>query len=145
MTEETAAPRVRQLRLVVRADDYDAALTFFRDVLGLPEREAYSADGGAEVTILEAGVATLEIANRAQVEFIDRVETDGHHSPALRVAFEVDDTATMTATLVDGGAELIASPRVTPWRSLNARVAAPEGVEITIFQELGPLSSSVVE
>jgi len=83
-------------------------------VLGLPEREAYSADGGAEVTILEAGVATLEIANRAQVEFIDRVETDGHHSPALRVAFEVDDTATMTATLVDGGAELIASPRVTP-------------------------------
>jgi hypothetical protein len=56
----------------------DAALTFFRDVLGLPEREAYSADGGAEVTTLEAGVATLEIANRAQVEFIDRVETDGH-------------------------------------------------------------------
>jgi catechol 2,3-dioxygenase-like lactoylglutathione lyase family enzyme len=63
MTEETGAPRVRQLRLAVRADDYDAALTFFRDVLGLPEREAYSADGGAEVTILRG----RGIANRAQV------------------------------------------------------------------------------
>ena len=134
----TGTSPVRQLRLVVRADDYDAALTFFRDVLGMPQREAFSAEGGAEVTILEAGIATLEIANRAQVDFIDRVETDGHHSPALRVAFEVDDTAAVTATLVKGGAELIASPRVTPWNSLNARLAAPAGVEITIFQELGP-------
>lgn len=133
---------VRQLRLVVRADDYDAALTFFRDVLGMPQREAFSAEGGAEVTILEAGIATVEIANRAQVDFIDRVETDGHHSPALRVAFEVDDTAAVTATLVAGGAELIATPRVTPWNSLNARLAAPEGVEITIFQELGPETGS---
>jgi predicted enzyme related to lactoylglutathione lyase len=135
----TGPSPVRQLRLVVRADDYDAALTFFRDVLGMPQREAFSAEGGAEVTILEAGVATLEIANRAQVEFIDRVETDGRHdSPALRVAFEVGDAAGVTARLVDGGAELIASPRVTPWNSLNARLAAPAGVEITVFQELGP-------
>ena len=28
-------PTVRELRLVVTADDYDAALCFYRDVLGL--------------------------------------------------------------------------------------------------------------
>jgi catechol 2,3-dioxygenase-like lactoylglutathione lyase family enzyme len=37
---------VRELRLVVTADDYDEALRFYRDVLGLRERAAYSSPGG---------------------------------------------------------------------------------------------------
>ena len=51
MSEE---PAVRELRLVVTAPDYDAALRFYRDVLGLPERAAFSSPDG-RVTILEAG------------------------------------------------------------------------------------------
>ena len=51
---------VREMRLVVTADDYDEALRFYRDVLGLRERAAYSSPGG-RVVILEAGRATLEI------------------------------------------------------------------------------------
>jgi catechol 2,3-dioxygenase-like lactoylglutathione lyase family enzyme len=36
MTTENGTPRpVRHLRLVVETEDYDAALTFYRDVLGL--------------------------------------------------------------------------------------------------------------
>jgi catechol 2,3-dioxygenase-like lactoylglutathione lyase family enzyme len=42
---------VRQLRLVVHAEDYEGALRFFRDVLGMPEEEAYAGEGGAQVTI----------------------------------------------------------------------------------------------
>jgi hypothetical protein len=42
----------------------------------------------------------------------------------------------VTDELVSAGAELIAPPVETPWRSLNARLAAPAGVQITIFQEL---------
>jgi catechol 2,3-dioxygenase-like lactoylglutathione lyase family enzyme len=49
------------MRLVVTASDYEEALRFYRDVLGLPERAAYSSPGG-RVTILEAGRATLELA-----------------------------------------------------------------------------------
>ncbi|MGO2660620.1 VOC family protein [Mycetocola reblochoni] len=131
-----AAPRVRQLRLVVRADDYDRAVAFYRAVLGMPERAAFGGTGDARVTILDAGRATLEIANPAQAEMIDCVETDGHRAPALRVAFEVADTATATGELAAAGAEVIASPRETPWRSLNSRLAAPAGLEITLFQEL---------
>jgi len=51
-------PPVRQLRIVVEAEDYDKALAFFRDVLGLPEQESYEGDGGARVAILDAGRAT---------------------------------------------------------------------------------------
>ncbi|MRX42168.1 VOC family protein [Agromyces kandeliae] len=128
--------RVRQLRLVVEAEDFDAALTFFRDVLGMPEQESYSGDDGAEVRILDAGRATLELSNPAQVRYIDRVETDGGRSDRIRVALEVDDTSTVTGELVDAGAELEASARETPWRSVNARVRAPAGLQLTIFQEL---------
>ena len=46
---------VKQLRLVVHAENYDGALRFFRDVLGMPEQEAYAGDGGAMVNILDAG------------------------------------------------------------------------------------------
>ena len=128
--------RVRQLRLVVEAADFDEALRFYRDVLGMPEAEAYSGPGGAEVVILDAGRATLELSNPAQVRFIDDVETDGGRSDRLRVALEVDDAASVTDELVDGGAELEASARETPWRSVNARLRGPAGLQLTIFQEL---------
>jgi catechol 2,3-dioxygenase-like lactoylglutathione lyase family enzyme len=138
MTDGTGAGsgRVRQLRLVVEAEDFDAALAFYRDVLGMPEQEAYSGDDGAEVRILDAGRATLELSNPAQVRFIDRVETDGGRSDRIRVALEVDDTAAMTDELVEAGADLEASARETPWRSVNARLRGPAGLQLTLFQEL---------
>jgi predicted enzyme related to lactoylglutathione lyase len=128
---------VRQLRLVVHAEDYVAALQFFRDVLGMPEQEAYSGDGGAEVTILDAGRATLEIANSAQVEMIDEVEVGRRVAPHLRLALEVDDCDEATRAALGGGAWSIAPPTRTPWNSLNARMDAPAGIHLTLFQELG--------
>ena len=136
MADDAAHGRVRQLRLVVEAEDFEAALAFYRDVLGMPERESYSGDDGAEVRILDAGRATLELSNPAQVRFIDRVETDGGRSDRIRVALEVDDSAAVADELVEAGAELEASPRETPWRSVNARLRGPAGLQLTLFQEL---------
>ncbi len=127
----------RQLRLVIQVDDYDAAVAFWRDAMGLEETAAFEGERDARVMILEVGRATLELANAAQVELIDRIETDGHHSPPLRVAVQVDDAEGMAAALEDSGAEVVASARETPWRSLNARLIAPDGVELTLFEELG--------
>jgi lactoylglutathione lyase len=126
---------VREMRLVVTADDYDEAVRFYRDVLGLPIREAYESPDG-RVTILEAGVATLEIADPNQAEFIDRVEVGRRVAGHIRVAFEVDDSAAMTRTLAAAGAEVLAEPTRTPWDSLNARLTGPAGLQLTLFQEL---------
>jgi catechol 2,3-dioxygenase-like lactoylglutathione lyase family enzyme len=128
--------RVRQLRLVVAAEDYEAAVAFYRDVLGLPEQEAIAGPAGARVTILDAGRATLELANPAQRRHIDEVEVGRPVAPRLRVAFEVDDARTVTAELVAGGAQEIAPPTETPWRSLNSRLEAPAGLQITVFEQL---------
>ena len=128
---------VRQLRLVVHASDYDQALAFFRDALGMPTAEAYSGPGGAEVTILDAGRATLELANDAQIDYIDEVEVGRRVAPHFRVALEVDDCEASTREAIAGGAEEIAPPTRTPWDSLNSRLAAPADVQLTLFQELG--------
>ncbi|MEV0428666.1 VOC family protein [Micromonospora sp. NPDC050495] len=129
-------PAVRQLRLVVEADDYDAAVAFFRDALGLPEQAAYSGGDGARVVILDAGRATLELANPAQKRLIDEVEVGRQVAPRLRVAFEVDDSRAVTERLLAAGAAEVAPPTVTPWQSLNARLDAPAGLHLTVFQEL---------
>lgn len=133
--------RVRQLRLVVQAEDYEAALEFYRDVLGLEELESYEGEGSARVSILDVGRATLELSNPAQVRMIDAVEAEGRPSARLRVAFEVDDARTVTGELVEAGAELVAEPRRTPWNSLNSRLNAPADLQITLFQELGGSSA----
>jgi predicted enzyme related to lactoylglutathione lyase len=135
-TENGNAPPVRQLRLVIETEDYDAAVAFYRDVLGLVEREAVQGEGEARITILEAGRATLELSNPAQVRLIDQVEADGQPSAKLRIAFQVDDSETATRNLVDAGGTLIAEPRETPWRSVNSRLTGPDGLQITLFQEL---------
>ena len=127
--------QVRQLRVVVRADDFDAAVAFYRDALGLSERAHY-VTGEAQVTILDAGVATFEIANTAQVQMIDEVEVGFPVSPHIRIAFEVDDVERHTDRCVEAGATLIASPTVTPWNSRNSRLGAAAELQLTLFEEL---------
>lgn len=73
--KRTTAP-VRQLRLIVEAADYEAAVTFYRDVLGLTEQAAFEGEGDARVTILNAGNATLELSNPAQIRMIDDIEAE---------------------------------------------------------------------
>ncbi|MDP9864747.1 MULTISPECIES: VOC family protein [Streptosporangium] len=131
---------VRELRLVVTAADYEEALRFYRDVLGLPERAAFSSPDG-RVTILEAGRATLEIADPAQADFIDQVEVGQRVAGHIRVAFEVDDSSATTAELAGAGAKVIAEPVRTPWNSLNSRLEGPAGLQLTLFTELGPEES----
>jgi predicted enzyme related to lactoylglutathione lyase len=128
--------RVVQMRLVVEAEDYEEAVRFYRDVLGLHEQLAFEGEGDARVTILDAGRATLELANPAQKRMIDEVEVGRQVAPKYRIAFEVADAAATTDALVAAGAELIAPPTKTPWRSLNSRLAAPAGLQITLFEEL---------
>jgi lactoylglutathione lyase len=126
---------VHELRLVVTTQDYDDALTFYRDVLGLREQASFSSNGG-RLTILEAGRATMELAEPAYAEYIDEVEVGRRVAGHIRVAFEVDDSIAMTASLAAAGATVVAEPTRTPWDSLNARLEGPGGLQLTLFTEL---------
>jgi len=127
--------RVHELRLVVTADDYDAAVAFYRDVLGIPVSAEYLSDDQGRVVILEAGVATLEIGDRTHAAYVDDVEVGRQVAGQVRVALRVDDAARATSAAAEGGAEVVAAPTRTPWGSLNARLEAPAGLQITLYQE----------
>ncbi|MDT0214699.1 VOC family protein [Rothia sp. ARF10] len=137
MTESSGGrvQKVRQLRVVVEAEDYDEAVRFYRDVLGMDEIAAFSEGGDDRVAILEAGRATFEIASLAHKVAIDRVEAAGIPSPKIRIAFEVDDSASATRAAAEAGAQVVAEPVLTPWMSLNSRLEAPAGLTVTLFEE----------
>lgn len=127
---------VLQLRLVVTAPDYAETVAFYRDVLGLKVEEAYSSEDG-QVTILEAGRATLEITDPNHADYIDRVEVGRRVAGQFRVGLQVTDATGTTRVLTEAGASLIAEPTLTPWNSLNARLETPGGIQLTLFEELG--------
>ena len=129
MTDE-----VTQLRLVLTVPDFDAALAFYRDELGLPEEAAFSGDG-TRVSILGAGRATLELADAGHAAFVDEVEVGRRVAGQVRVAFEVADSGAVTDRLARAGATVVAPPTLTPWQSLNSRLDGPGGLHLTVFAD----------
>ncbi len=133
---------VRQLRLVVHAEDLDAALAFYRDALGMtPELDLTTptaAGNDARVVVLDAGRATLELISTAQRTLIDELEVGAEASREIRVALEVDDARTSYDAATAAGADVVAPPTRTPWGSLNARLEGPAGLQLTVFQQIDP-------
>jgi lactoylglutathione lyase len=122
-----------ELRLVLTVDDFDEALAFYRDALGLPELAAWESTGDARIRLLDAGRATLELVNEAQAAAIDEIEVGERVAGPVRVAFEVDDSTALAARLVAAGAEQLAEPVLTPWNDRNVRLRAPDGLQLTLF------------
>ena len=88
------------------------------------------------MTILQAGRATLELADPPHAAYIDEVEVGRRVAGHIRVAFGVGDSVAATARLASAGAEVIAEPSETPWRSLNSRLQAPADLQLTLFSDL---------
>ena len=122
-----------ELRLVLTVDDFDEALAFYRDALGLPELAAWETTGDARIRLLDAGHATLELVNEAQAAAIDEIEVGERVAGPVRVAFEVDDSTALAARLIAAGAEQLAEPVLTPWNDRNVRLRAPDGLQLTLF------------
>jgi lactoylglutathione lyase len=134
---------IRQLRLVVTADDYDEAVRFYRDVLGMSELAVWVSPDGGHVTLLDAGRATLEITDPKNAAFIDEVEVGRRVAGHFWLALQVDDSAEVTARLADAGAVVVAEPTRTPWNSLNSRLEAPAGLQLTLFTDLDGTGDAV--
>lgn len=136
-----ASPGVAELRVALTVPDLDDALAFYRDALGMPLVDAWlTADGNGY--LLSGGRATLELIDESQAGHIDRVEVGRRVAGAIRLAFEVPDSAAVASSLERLGATVLGPPRVTPWGDRNARVAAPEGTQLTLFTPAGETAGS---
>jgi tRNA(Arg) A34 adenosine deaminase TadA/catechol 2,3-dioxygenase-like lactoylglutathione lyase family enzyme len=126
---------VRELRLAVTVAEYERAVAFYRDKLGLPVVETWDGPDGSGA-VLDAGRATLELLSREQAEHVDRIEVGERVAGPIRVALEVEDSARVAEELVAAGAEALAAPVVTPWQHQNVRVRAPDGLQLTLYTVL---------
>jgi len=123
---------VTELRVALTVEDFGQALAFYRDVLGLEQVADWSSETG-RVVVLDAGRATLELLDDAQAETVDAIEAGCRVSGTVRLAIRVADSQDMAARLVAAGARQVAPPVRTPWSDRNARVQAPDGMQLTLF------------
>jgi len=123
---------VTELRVSLTVEDFDRAVAFYRDALGLEQIADWSSAAG-RVVVLEAGRATLELFDNAQAESVDAIEAGRRVSGTVRFALRVEDSGDMADRLVAAGAERVAPPVITPWGDRNARVQAPDGMQLTLF------------
>ena len=123
-----------ELRIVLTVPDFDRAVAFYRDTLGLEQLANWSGEDG-RVILLEAGRATIELFDERQAESVDRIEAGRRVSGPVRLALEVDDLDATAQRLVAAGAEAMAEPVVPPWGGRNARLRTPDGLQLTLFSE----------
>jgi methylmalonyl-CoA/ethylmalonyl-CoA epimerase len=122
------------LRIVLTVADFDEAVAFYQDALGLEQLADWSGEDG-RVILLDAGHATLELFDERQADSVDRIEAGRRVSGPVRLAFEVDDLDGARGRLLAGGAEAEAEPVVPPWGGRNARLRAPDGMQLTLFSD----------
>jgi lactoylglutathione lyase len=123
-----------ELRVVLTVPDFDEALAFYRDALGLEQLADWSGEDG-RVVLLEGGYATLELFDERQAESVDRIEAGRRVSGQVRLAVEARDLESVQRRLVDAGAEAEAAPVVPPWGGRNVRLRTPDGMQLTLFSE----------
>jgi catechol 2,3-dioxygenase-like lactoylglutathione lyase family enzyme len=125
-------PEVTELRVALTVPDFDEAVRFYRDTLGLEQLADWSSEGG-RVILLAAGSATLELLDEAQAGVVDGIEVGSRVSGVVRLALEVPDSVETARRLIAAGGEEVAPPVSTPWGDRNARVRAPDGMQLTLF------------
>lgn len=124
---------VRELRVALTVADYDEALRFYRDGLGLTVEESWERPDGSGA-IFPAGRATLEVLSTKMAETVDQVEAGSRVSGDVRLAIQVAESAAAGERLVEAGAEPVGGPVETPWGDVNVRVRAPDGMQLTLFE-----------
>jgi catechol 2,3-dioxygenase-like lactoylglutathione lyase family enzyme len=126
---------VRELRVALTVENYDEAVAFYRDALGLSQLEVWESPQG-RVILLEAGRATLELLEEGHAAEVDEIEVGRRVAGPVRLALEVDDSGGVAEELVRAGAERVGGPVETPWRHRNVRLEAPDGMQLTLFTVL---------
>ena len=124
---------VHELRLVLTASDYEAAVRLFRDGLGLHVVDGWDDPDGRGI-VLDVGRATIEVIDAPQAERIDGIEAPGHRSGDTRIALRVDDVEGTGRRLADQGATPLAAPIDTPWGHHNQRLTTCDGLHVTLFR-----------
>ena len=118
-----------EFRVAFMANDYDATVSFFRDMMGCEVLRSFE-DGGK---------GTILLAANGQIA----VFAPGHGwgSPGVTgatLAWEVADADADHARIVAAGGVVSSPPTMQPWGHKNFGVEGPGGWAITLFEIVVP-------
>jgi catechol 2,3-dioxygenase-like lactoylglutathione lyase family enzyme len=123
---------VKEFQVALTTEDFERAVTFYRDGLGLDPGDLWTDNGQGQ--IFWTGKAALEIFDQNYAEGVDQIEVGERISGQIRFAFEVPNVHLAMERTLKYGATLVHEPVMTPWDDLNVRIRSPEGLQITLFQ-----------
>ncbi len=121
-----------ELRVALTVDDFDAAVDFYRQVLGAELSARWDQPrGSGGVFVIPR--ATLEILDREMAEAVDDFEVGRRVSGEVRLALGVEDAASTLAAAETAGAQVLGRTRTAPWGDDVARAVSPDGMQLTLF------------
>ncbi len=123
---------VLEFRVVLTVQDWEAAVAFYRDGLGLDTGPAFS--NGGQGQLFAAGPSQLELFDEGQAAGIDEIEVGQRSSGQIRFAFQLPDLDAALERSLAYGASLVHAPVETPWGHRSARVLSPEGLQVTLYE-----------
>ena len=125
---------VREVRIALTVEDFEQAVQFYRDRLGLAVVEEWQRPEGRGATLSLGPRTTLELFDGPQADFVDEVEVGRRVSGPVRLALSVPDADAAATLFEQAGAKLLSPAKLMPWGDRNARVATPDGMQITLYQ-----------
>lgn len=109
-----------QVRVVASPADYEAAVAFWQEVVGLHVVEAFDDDAGV---LLGLGRDVV----------LELVREGGGDSRGIRLAAEVADVDAWYVRLSEAGAA-VSEPAAQPWGHRSTTLRDPGGMLVTLFE-----------
>jgi catechol 2,3-dioxygenase-like lactoylglutathione lyase family enzyme len=125
---------VREVRIALTVEDFDQAVQFYRDRLGLAVVEEWQRPEGRGVILSLGPQTTLELFDGPQADFVDQVEVGQRVSGPVRLALAVPDADAAVTVFEQAGAQVLSPAKEMPWGDRNARVQTPDGMQVTLYQ-----------
>jgi catechol 2,3-dioxygenase-like lactoylglutathione lyase family enzyme len=125
---------IHEVRIAFTVEHFDQAVQFYRDSLELITVKEWQTAEGRGVILALGPQTTLELLDPDQAAFVDQVEVGKRVSGPVRLALEVEDVEATSHTLQAAGANALSGPTKMPWGDFNARLEAPDGMQITLFR-----------
>ena len=114
-----------EFRVIFVANDYDATVGFFTDVMGLEVERSFG----------EIFRGTILLAAAGRIEVIE--DGGGWDAPGVTgvsVSWAIDDADAEHARLAAAGATVVRPPEMQPWGHKSFELAGPDGLRIILFE-----------
>jgi catechol 2,3-dioxygenase-like lactoylglutathione lyase family enzyme len=118
-----------EFRVAFIANDYDATVGFFTDVMGLQVLRSFE----------EGGKGTILLAADGQIEvFSPDVGWGAPGVVGAKLAWQVDDAAAEHERVVASGGVVTGELSMKPWGHRSFVVEGPDGWSITLYEIVVP-------